>query len=269
MLQGTHSKTDVDTHSVRAQIDLILASDAFSRSSRMQRFLRFIVEERLAGRGDEIGEYSIGLAVFDRGDDFEPAIDPIVRNDARRLRSKLLEYYRPENRRREDIVFIDIPKGGYVPAFRALRAGDGVPARIDAGARRLAVLPFDVLSADPECVTYCHALCLTLTAALTAIRDVEAIAHAFVRDRPLNEAASELRLSHVIHGSVLKSGRRYQAIINLVQSPDGKQLWAREYDFEPAGMLNSQSEIVAGVLREVKSCLSEESEPGRSLYLAA
>src|SRR5690348_4353086 len=81
-------------HAVREQLAAILTSENFVRSRRMQRFLEFIVEETLAGRADQLAEYSIGLAVFDRGTDFEPALDPIVRNDARRLRLKLLEYYR-------------------------------------------------------------------------------------------------------------------------------------------------------------------------------
>jgi adenylate cyclase len=64
---------------VRAQLAAILASEAFVRSRRMQRFLEFVVEETLAGRDGQLGEYGIGLAVFDRSPDFEPALDPIVR----------------------------------------------------------------------------------------------------------------------------------------------------------------------------------------------
>src|SRR5215813_4260005 len=99
---------------IRAELARILASEGFVRSPRMQRFLRFVVEETLDGRADELGEYSVGLAVFDRNPDFEPAIDPIVRNDARRLRLKLHEYYRQAD---GTGMRIEIPKGGYVPAF--------------------------------------------------------------------------------------------------------------------------------------------------------
>jgi len=90
-----YNETDVRIapRAVREQLATILTSEAFVRSRRMQRFLEFIVEETLAGRAEQIGEYSIGLAVFDRCTDFEPALDPIVRNDARRLRLKLSEYY--------------------------------------------------------------------------------------------------------------------------------------------------------------------------------
>lgn len=108
-------------HAIREQLKSILASEVFSRSRRMQRFLQFVVEETLAGREDQLGEYAVGVAVFDRGVDFEPGLDPIVRNDARRLRLKLLEYYNQAALPGNHIV-IEIPKGGYVPVFRKAAA---------------------------------------------------------------------------------------------------------------------------------------------------
>jgi hypothetical protein len=83
----------------------------------MGRFLKFIVEETLAGRSNQLREYSIGISVFDRDESFEPGIDPIVRNEARRLRHKLLEYYQQSLCREESEVVIDMPKGSYVPVF--------------------------------------------------------------------------------------------------------------------------------------------------------
>jgi len=131
-----NNETDVriapDT--VREQLATILNSESFVRPRRMQRFLEFIVDETLAGRADQIGEYSIGLTVFDRGTDFEPALDPIVRNDARRLRLKLSEYYGLSHSTADQVV-IEIPKGGYVPVFTPVRSSKS---------RRLAVLPFEV-----------------------------------------------------------------------------------------------------------------------------
>ena len=101
---------------VRAQLERILASRAFASSVRMSRFLRFSVEETLAGRGDELKEITIGLAVFDRSPDYDPRLDPIVRVEARRLREKLSRYYATEGR--EDPVVIDLPRGGYTPTIR-------------------------------------------------------------------------------------------------------------------------------------------------------
>ena len=74
---------------VRAQVEKILSSRGFARSGRLSRFLKFAVEQTLAGRSENVKEQSIGLEVFDRKTDYDPRIDPIVRVEARRLRAKL------------------------------------------------------------------------------------------------------------------------------------------------------------------------------------
>src|ERR1044071_8324608 len=145
----------VTPRAVRAQLQEILASEGFVRSHRIQRFLEFVVEETLAGRSDQLGEYGIGVSVFDRGKDFEPALDPIVRNDARRLRAKLLEYYKSAP---AGSVLVEIPKGGYVPMFSILAARE---EDISDLSKRLAVLPFETLSAAPDDGVHGRSLCMS------------------------------------------------------------------------------------------------------------
>ena len=111
---------------VRAQLVKITASSGFAKSERISRFLRFIVEETLAGRGDNIKEYVIGTEVYARPADYDPRIDAIVRVEAAKLRKRLGSYY--DNEGREDELFIRIPKGGYRPEFE-LRNGSSMPAR--------------------------------------------------------------------------------------------------------------------------------------------
>ena len=119
-VRSGRQKTQVSAHAVRVQLSKIFKSDGFVHAYRMRRFLEFVVEETLAGRSGQLREYSIALSVFGRDDTFEPGIDPIVRNDARRLRQKLLEYYQQSRRDGCDEVIIDMPKGGYVPTFNAI-----------------------------------------------------------------------------------------------------------------------------------------------------
>jgi Tol biopolymer transport system component len=99
---------------VRQQLGRMLSSAEFSQSDRMSRFLRFIVTQTLAGRGDTLKESLIGVHVFDREPSYDPKADPVVRSEARRLRSKLLEY---NTNHPEDPLWIELPKGGYVPEF--------------------------------------------------------------------------------------------------------------------------------------------------------
>src|SRR5262245_20589340 len=149
MYQPKAIDTPASPQAIRAQVARIVSSEGFARSRRMQRFLEFIVEETLAGRAEELGEYGIATAVFDRSADFEPAVDPVVRIEARRLRAKLLEYYGTPESQQGDQVLIEVPKGAYVPVFRATPPVQvrGVPS--GESPRRLAVLPFEVLSAAP------------------------------------------------------------------------------------------------------------------------
>jgi adenylate cyclase len=102
---------------VRAALDRLLAAPEFVNAARLSRFLRFAVEKALAGGGAELKEYLLGVEVFDRGQDFDPRLDPIVRVEAGRLRGKLQEYY--ECGGQSDPVRIVFRKGSYAPSFEA------------------------------------------------------------------------------------------------------------------------------------------------------
>lgn len=256
--------TSVSPLAVRAQLGRILASAAFERSPRMQRFLEFIVEEALAGRAGQLCEYAVGIAVFDRGPDFDPAVDPIVRNDARRLRLKLFEFYREA----EAEVCIEMPKGGYVPVFRQMKPREqSVPS--NRSSCRIAVLPFDVLSSEEGIGVHGRALCMSLTAGLTNLDGLEAVAHGYLLDQPFRDAVCQMDLTHVIQGSFLNSGLQGRVIINLIGVAKGTQLWAREYDFGMNDVLTAQSEISRNVRREVAATLGLPRSATAALALAA
>jgi hypothetical protein len=71
-----------DQKAIREQLDRILKSGPFLHAPRRQRFLQYIVNETLAGRGERLKGYSIAQEVFDRSDAFDPNVDPIVRVEA-------------------------------------------------------------------------------------------------------------------------------------------------------------------------------------------
>jgi TolB-like protein/Tfp pilus assembly protein PilF len=110
-LPGGCSPSDPDA--VREQLARILRSGPFQQSQRRQRFLRYLVDETLAGRGDRLKAYTIAVAVFDRPSTFDPVVDPVVRIEAGRLRDKLREYY--DTLGQTDPIRIELPKGSYAP----------------------------------------------------------------------------------------------------------------------------------------------------------
>jgi len=108
--EDTFAQTEVGK-----ELEKILSSIAFRDAEALRRFLRYSVEHTLHGEGDQLKEYRLGVEVFDREASFDRRLDPVVRMAARRLRSKLQEYYRDEGIR--DPICIAVPKGSYAAAF--------------------------------------------------------------------------------------------------------------------------------------------------------
>ncbi len=107
-----------DSASVRAQLDLILASPEFLAPERGRRFLQYIVEETLEGRSEQLKAYTIAQAVFGRDASFDAQNDPVVRIEAGRIRRALERYYLVCGS--SDPIRITVPKGGYAPRFSSV-----------------------------------------------------------------------------------------------------------------------------------------------------
>ncbi|MBI4892053.1 MAG: hypothetical protein HY821_15615 [Acidobacteria bacterium] len=104
----------------------IAASRAFGRAARLRELLLDIVEH--ASQPELLTEQHIGVRVFGRPEGYNPADDNIVRAAARQLRAKLKEYFEGEGC--DETIFLDIPKGGYLPIFSARTAPPALhPAR--------------------------------------------------------------------------------------------------------------------------------------------
>jgi len=110
---------------VRAHLVGILESSSFAGSARLSGFLRYIVEQTLQGKGDEIKEYSIAMEVYDRRSGYDPQSDSIVRVEASRLRKRLGEYY--EGPGRETDLRIELPLGAYRPRITRVTVEPAAP----------------------------------------------------------------------------------------------------------------------------------------------
>jgi len=112
-----------------------LVGDFGGHLLRLRRFLRFTVESKLNAQHDRVKEYVLGREVFDRADDYDPRIDPIVRVEARRLRAKLQEYYSGPGR--DEKIRLEYQRGNYLPIFS--RASKSSPWPLLAGKRLSAI----------------------------------------------------------------------------------------------------------------------------------
>src|SRR5512141_1546657 len=141
---------------VLAQLERILSSPTFRQGDKLKRFLKFIVLEAVAGRRHELKEYVIGVQVFGKEESFDPRTDPIVRVQARRLRAKLVRYYREEGR--ADELVIELPKGGYAPVFKQRDAPVLIKRSVATALvsrNTVAVLPFADYSVEHDLAYFC------------------------------------------------------------------------------------------------------------------
>lgn len=100
----------------RALVARILASPEFRRAARLRGFLNYVVEQKLAGRSEEVTETLIGHRVFERRAAYNPGEDSIVRTEARTLRQRLGSYFATSGA--DEPIILEIPRGGYLPVFR-------------------------------------------------------------------------------------------------------------------------------------------------------
>jgi TolB-like protein/Tfp pilus assembly protein PilF len=230
---------------VRQQLTRILASKTFSQVDRLKRFVDFIVSETVAGRGGDLKEYVIGVQVFGKEASFDPRTDPIVRVQARRLRTRLTRYYLDEGN--SDEIVVDLPKGGYAPVFRP--RGDAPAAKRSltaalVGRNTVAVMPWADYSAGSTLDYFCQGLRDETVQALTSLKALKVVAL-----RPGNPAGDDENVERpdaalLITGGVRSARDQVRVTTHLVDGASGFYLWSESIDIPLADPVAGQ-EIIA------------------------
>lgn len=259
---------------IRQQLDRILQSPLFAQSDRLSRFLRYTVEHVVAGQDDSLKEYVIGTEVYDRKPPYHPSQDSIVRTEARRLRSKLKEYYEAEGR--EDPIFIFFRPGSYVPVFRTKDSDadfkivvDTPPDDLYIGGTgvQVAVLPFLDLSGQPLSSRYALGVTDELIHELMQcegcrVVSATSIAHSGGQASDVPGLARKLGVQIVFEGTVREEGNRVRVTGRIV-SADGFQLWSQRLDAE------ADSSKLFDMQEQFASALVSRVRPQQSIVVAA
>jgi len=225
---------------VRAHVERILASEDFDASPRSRAFLRYIVEEALAGRGADVTQSAIATRVFQRGEDFDATLDPIVRIQAGRLRRSLERYYLLAGK--HDGVRIELPRGTYVPGFSSVARGDSAPApeappRVAAAPvlveddwPSLVVRGFESAEPGPESEAAAARVTEELILETGRYRDVKTVLQRELD--PLDAARGE-RVRFALGGRLRRLPDGLRVTATLVDRATGEQLWGDEYRIAP------------------------------------
>ena len=233
--------SESDQKAIREQLVRILNSGPFHQSRRRQRFLDYLVNETLAGRGERLKAYNVALEVFERPETFDPITDPLVRIEAARLREKLREYYGTDGQ--DDLIHIDLPKGTYTPQIEFRHEGAPPVARREAPPTRegsstvpaVAVLPFDDLSADQNLGYLGDGVAEDIITALSRFPDLVVVARtsSFAykgKAVDVRQVGKDLGVGYVVEGSVRKDGDKLRIVAQLIDAKTCEHVWAERFD---------------------------------------
>jgi len=293
-MQTAKEQTEVSTSQIRSALERVVSSTAFHRSPQLQRLLSFLIEESLAGRGERLKEYVLGVEVFARPPSYDPRLDALVRVEAKRLRSVLDEYYSAEGS--GDLIRIELPKGSYRPIFHfqpacrssaatsqlekpnrtwqwlslgitallltAVIVYTGIRLRTPRPSEihTVAVLPLENLSSDPENEYFCFGLVDELTTLLAKSGHLRVIARTsasqFKRGDDISSIAQKLKVEAVLEGSVSKIKGHVRVTMQLINAADSVHLWAETYERDDTDSLRVQAEISKAVALAVSHYLT-------------
>ncbi len=249
---------------VREELERVCEDKLFRDTTRMKRFLRYVVEETLAGRGDRLKGYVIGVEVFDRPDDFDPQADTIVRVQAGQLRRRLDLYYADRGQSSE--VRILVPKGRYAPIFE-LRQSPGPDETVDPKSivkesdnrakdprPSLAVLTLDDLSSQTfdDGTHFAEGLSAEIVNALVQFRSLRIVTltpsvSTSLAQKSVRDIGKECGADFVLSGSVRRDGEVFRVTVSLIRSETSEHVFSRVFDreYKPGSLFNLQEEIAS------------------------
>ena len=246
-----------------------------------------MVEQAISGQADALKEWLIGVRVFGRTQSFDPRLDPIVRVEAGRLRTKLAEYYDTEGH--NDPVIIQVNKGRYAPVFHErsslphpypqnVAARGYEPATNNGGLNSIVVLPFVNLSADPDNEYFSDGLTEEVIAGLTQIQGLRVIARSTAfqykgQAQDIRQIGIELNVSAALEGSVRRIGDRLRITAQLIDARNCFHLWSHTYERQMKNIFAIQREIaeaigamVCGELPTVPASREKQDNVGEEAY---
>jgi TolB-like protein/predicted Zn-dependent protease len=124
----------------------------------------------------------------------------------------------------------------------------------------IAVLPFENLSQDKENAFLADGVQDDVLTKLAKIADLKVISRTSVMqyrgERNTRQIGNALRVSHVLEGSVRKTGTRFHMNAQLIDARSNAHVWAEQYDGDLNEVFAIQSEIAQKVAEHLQANLS-------------
>jgi adenylate cyclase len=124
-------------------------------------------------------------------------------------------------------------------------------------ANSICVLPFANMSGDPEQEYFSDGITEDIITDLTKVSALSVVSRntAFTfkgKSVGLSQVARQLNVSHVLEGSVRKSGGRVRITAQLIEGSRDSQVWAERYDRDLNDIFELQDEISQAIVKALK-----------------
>lgn len=208
---------------IRFALQRVMSSTGFVKAPRMCALLSFLMEKKLGGAEGGLTEYAIGMQLFRRDPAcYDTTIDPVVRVQMGRLRSRLADYY--SAMKEVGSLQICIPAGSYVPVLRRVAAEVAT-----AGIVRLALAPLRCLSLDDRNSSFAggvdEEICARMFLRFPAMLQVRA-RNVGNLDSGNQASGAQLRLE----GSIRVEHEYVRVSLRLVDNVAGHTTWSGQFD---------------------------------------
>lgn len=132
-------------------------------------------------------------------------------------------------------------------------------------AASIVVLPFVDLTSGKTEQAFCDGLTEETSNWLAQIPTLRVVARtsAFAyrgRDADVREIGRELNISHVLEGSLRRSGDRMRITVQLIDSRNGYHLWSGNYDVESGDVLSVQEQVARAVAGNLELRMTSDTD---------
>ncbi len=152
------------------------------------------------------------------------------------------------------------------PRARAESADRRIPAGPWSVGRSIAVLPFVDMSGDESNRYFSDGITEDIIARLCRVRQFKVISRTSVmayrnRVQNLREIANELRVTHVLEGSVRRAGERVRIVAQLIDADADVHLWAETYDRDLEDIFAIQTDVAQQIVHALTKELVGHGTP--------
>jgi len=128
----------------------------------------------------------------------------------------------------------------------------------------IAVLPFENLNDQKENSTFVDGLQDDILTKLAKIGDLKVISRTSVMDyrgkRNLRQIGNDLRVSHILEGSVRRAGTHLRLNAQLIDTRTDTHVWAQQYDRDLDDLFAVQSEIAKKVAERLNAKITSSEK---------